>query len=87
MKKDPRATLDYSVDWTEWLAGDTITASQWSISGGPELSITNTSNTASIATVWLTGGTAGKSYRVSNVITTAAGRTDARTLIINVEER
>jgi len=87
MKKDPRATLDCSVDWTEWLAGDTITASQWSISGGSELSITNTSNTASIATVWLTGGTAGKSYRVSNVITTAAGRTDARTLIINVEER
>jgi hypothetical protein len=87
MKKDPRATLDYSVDWTEWLAGDTITSSQWSVSGGPELSITNTSNTASIATVWLTGGTAGKSYRVSNIITTAAGRIDARSLIINVEER
>ena len=87
MKKDPRATLDYSVDWTEWLAGDTITSSQWSVSGGSELSITNSSHTASIATVWLTGGTAGKSYRVSNVITTAVGRTDARTLVINVEER
>jgi len=87
MKKDPRAMLDYTVDWTQWLSGDTITSSQWSVSGEEELSIMSTSHTSSVATVWLKGGASGKLYRVTNVITTAAGRTDARTLTIYVEER
>lgn len=27
--KDPHAVLDYTVDWTRWLAGDTIATSAW----------------------------------------------------------
>jgi len=30
--KDPDAVLDYSVDWSKWLAGDQIQTSAWSVS-------------------------------------------------------
>jgi len=45
------------------------------------------SKTATSATVWLSGGTAGQSYIVTNRITTAAGRTEDRSFTIRVEER
>lgn len=44
-------------------------------------------NTATKATVWLSGGTAGQIYTVTNRITTAAGRTEDRSFAIRVEER
>jgi len=38
-------------------------------------------------TVWLSGGTAGINYKVACLITTAAGRTDERTIWIKVVDR
>ena len=32
--KDPDAVLDYSVDWSLWLAGDTISSSEWLLDDG-----------------------------------------------------
>lgn len=83
--KDPEATLDYSVDWTKWLAGDTIQTSEWTVPAG--LTQVSSSNTNSKATVWLSGGTAGQSYTVTNHITTAGGRTDERSITIRVQDR
>lgn len=83
--KDPDAVLDYTFDWTQWLAGDTISNSTWNVPAG--LTSTGSASTATSATVWLSGGTAGLSYEVSNRITTANGRTDDRSIIIKVEQR
>ncbi len=83
--KDPNAVLDYSIDWTRWLAGDQIAASEWIVPS--ELTRMADSKTATSATVWLSGGTAGQSYIVTNRITTAAGRTEDRSFTIRVEER
>lgn len=83
--KDPDATLDYSIDWSKWLAGDTILTSEWSVPTG--LTQVNVSNTTTKATVWLSGGSAGQSYTVTNRIITAGGRTDERSIIIRVENR
>jgi hypothetical protein len=83
--KDPNAVLDYSIDWTRWLAGDQIAASEWIVASGPTKMAD--SKTATSATVWLSGGTAGQSYIVTNRITTAAGRTEDRSFTIRVEER
>ena len=83
--KDPNAVLDYSVDWTRWLAGDQIAASEWIIPSG--LTKMADSKTSTSATVWLSGGTAGQWYIVTNRITTAAGRTEDRSFTIRVEER
>lgn len=83
--KDPHAKLDYSVDWTRWLNGDTISSSSWSVPAGLYLSAQ--SETTGIATCWLMSGTAGQAYQVTNSITTAAGRVDERTFTIIVRNK
>lgn len=83
--KDPDAVLDYSVDWSLWLAGDQIASSEWLLEQGVE-KVTDT-NTATKATVWLRGGQAGTTYLVTNRIVTAGGRTDDRTISVKVEDR
>jgi len=83
--KDPNAILDYAVDWSRWLAGDEIATSEWTVSSG--LTKVSDSKTTTKATVWLSGGTAGQSYTVTNRITTTGGRTEERSFTIRVEER
>ncbi len=75
--KDPDAVLDYSVDWSKWLAGDQIETSAWFFSD-PVLQPSDDSNTTTRTTVWLSGGMAGQSYTVTNGIVTSGGRTDDR---------
>lgn len=79
--KDPDAVLDFTFDWTTWLAGDTIT-------GTPVITVESgitkdsQSNTTTAVTVWLSGGTAGTQYTVACKIQTAGGRTEERSITI-----
>jgi len=84
-EKDPNAILDYVIDWGTWLAGDTIITSTWTAETG--ITAVSDTETATTATVWLSGGTAGSDYNVVNRIVTALGRTDDRTLLIRVREQ
>lgn len=77
--KDPNAVLDYGWDWSTWLAvGESITASTWVVDpdepdGG--LVIDDDSQFEEDATtVWVSAGTAGVNYRLTNHITTDGGR-------------
>ena len=83
--KDPDATLDYRVEWSSWLDTDTIATSTWTVESG--ITTVSDSNTTTVATIWLSGGTAGEEYEVANLITTAAGRIDERTLTIKVANK
>ncbi len=85
--KDPDAILDYSVDWSLWLAGDEISTSEWLLEEGAILEQVIASNTTAKATVWLRGGQAGTTYLVTNRIVTVGGRTDDRTISVKVEDR
>jgi len=80
--KDPTAVLDYSVDWTQWLAQDTLATSSWSADVG--ITVTATSFTTTVATVWLSGGTAGRIYSIHNSITTVGGRVNEQSFKIRV---
>jgi len=88
--KDPDAVLDYTRDWKAtsdpWLAdAETISTSTWVVpSGITEDSSTNDDTTT---TIWLSGGTDGTDYEITNRITTSASRTDDRTFRIQVRER
>ena len=84
--KDPNAVHDYAIDWSTWLAGDQISESGWSVSD-PALEVSDETNTATQATVWLSGGALGTSYTVTNKITTQAGRIDERSFIVQVQDR
>lgn len=86
--KDPGATLDYSINWGSGYlqSGETLSSSSWTAFPG-ELTLSGASNTASIATVSVAGGTAGQLYQLTNRITTSQGRTDERSLTLRVEQR
>jgi len=85
-EKDKDAVLDYAVDWSDWLAdGETISTSTWTVPTG--LTKDSDSKTDTVATVWLSGGTAATTYTVANKITTSGGRTDERSIYILCKER
>lgn len=84
--KDPNAILDYRFDWSSWLAsGETISTSAMTVQSG--ITKDSESNTTTTATVWLSGGTEGNRYTVTNRVTTNQGRTDDRTVLIRVSNR
>jgi hypothetical protein len=70
-EKDPDATSSYQFDWTAWLAGDTISTSAWAELPS-DLTVVSTANTTLTATIVVSGGTPGRTYRLRNRITTAS---------------
>lgn len=80
--KDPGSTVDYEIDLTKLLSGDTIAGSSWTADPGITLGAMNFS--ATTVTVWLSGGTVGMMYRVTNTVTTAGGRTIVRSFLVLV---
>jgi hypothetical protein len=88
--KDPSAVVDYAVDWqTEYLAGQTIIASEWHVapveSGG--LAVVSASHDAGRSQAMIGGGRRGAAYRISNRVTFSDGRNDERSLDLRVEDR
>lgn len=79
--KDPDEVLDFVIDWTAALAGDTIATSVWSRVDG-DVVIGSQSNTTTRATVWVSGGTHGST--LLNRITTAGGRTMDQSVFLSV---
>lgn len=87
MLKDDNAVIDFSEDWSTWLAsGETIATSSWSVSPS-SLTIDSSTNSTTAATAWVSGGTVGTVYRLTNRIVTSAARTDERTVVVRVEKR
>lgn len=86
IKKDPDAVADYEVDWTAQLvSGETIDLSTWSSDYGIDvLSAVPFAQaiSGSKAKAWLSGGTCGESYRVTNRITTSLNHTYDKTFLI-----
>jgi hypothetical protein len=84
--KDPDAILDYTVDWSAWLTdsgADTIQTSTWVVAAG--ITQASVSNTTTAATIWLSGGTASTTYRITNRIATVGGRTADRSFDVVVQ--
>lgn len=80
--KDPDSVLDYVIDWSDWLDGDTISTSTWATPSG--ITKDSDSNNTTTTTIWLSGGTLGKTYRITNRIVTAAGRTADETFKVKM---
>lgn len=81
-EKDPDETIDFAFNWAAFLGTDTIATATFSLPDG--LTQVSTSNTTKTATIFVSGGTAGYSYRITCRITTAGGRTKDKTIRIKV---
>lgn len=82
--KDPNDTIDYLFNWKPELDGDTISTSSFVLPDG--LSSVSTSNTTTTATIYVSGGSEGQVYRITNRIVTAGGRTRDRTIYVLAAE-
>ncbi|MDX8383395.1 MAG: hypothetical protein R8M45_04890 [Ghiorsea sp.] len=80
--KSPSSTVDFTFDWTSWLAGDTLLSVTTTCTTG--ITINSTSNDTSIVTVWVSGGTQGTAEELCCEITTNAGRVEKKAMIISV---
>ena len=85
--KDAQATLDYAIDWTDWLGSDTIASSTWSVPSG--ITSVSTSNTSKKATIFLSGGSVGSTYQLTNRITTSNSpqRVEERSIKILITQK
>ena len=86
--KDTDEVLDYTVDWTDRLAGDIISTSIFYIDGSPDdlIEMFDTFDD-STTTIWVSGGTDGITYNVLNRITTTGGRTYDQTVRLKCKPR
>ncbi|TXL71196.1 hypothetical protein FHP25_31295 [Vineibacter terrae] len=81
--KDPDEILDYMIDWSDALASlpaspdDAITGvPTWILAPAGELAQPRpATNTGTTTTIWLGGGVAGSTYRVTCRVETVQGRT------------
>lgn len=76
-EKDPAERLDYQIDWTKVLAGDTLDGEpEVEASGG--LDVESPSTVGNVTTVWISGGDASETTRLDAHVcflgTTVGGR-------------
>ena len=81
--KDPESVLSYQIDWTDWLNGDTISTSSWTVFG---VTKDSDSKTSYVTTITISGGTPGQTAKAVNHIVTAAGLEEDRTLTWHIKE-
>lgn len=79
--QDPAEVLDYSFDWSAWLATDSISGSVWTVSpAGPTVS--GNQIAGAVTTCFLSGLAFAGLYRLLNTVTTAQGRTAERAITV-----
>jgi hypothetical protein len=87
--KDPQSRVDYAIDWENYLDGQTIVSSLWSVVpvelGGIE--VDGDSVSAGRTAARLTGGIVGHCYSISNLVTLSDGSSDARSIALRVEDK
>jgi hypothetical protein len=79
--KKAGAIKDYKINWALWLTSDTIVTSEWTVPTGIVKDSDSHNNV--LCTIWLSGGTKGTNYILTNTITTAGLRTEMQDIIIN----
>lgn len=83
-EQDASSRLDYSQDWSDFLSdADSIIDSVWTADGN-DLLLESPLIAGPITTVWVRGGVAGKTYRITNTIVTAEGRRDVRYFVLAI---
>lgn len=98
--KDPDEVLDYSVDWSRYLNGATITSYSWYVdnadgvktllpAGGVVNGIQNVAQTSSgaIVTIHLGLGTNNKEYKFYSRINDSTGSISERVVRLRVKEQ
>ena len=84
IEKVSTSRLDYSFDFTEWLAAVDDTIISYVLTAETGVTIDTDMLIGGIITAFISGGTVGRSYLITCEITTADGRIDSRSIKIMV---
>lgn len=82
--KDPNSTIDFAIDWNQWLVNDVVTASSWEVPAA--FTIQSEGVTENVTRAFLTGGVANLDYTITNRITTSGGRIEDRSVLVQVRQ-
>ncbi|MEJ7933385.1 hypothetical protein WG907_03835 [Sphingobium sp. AN558] len=87
--KDPHGRIDHAIDWSAYLAGQEIIASSWSVTPDEDggLAVIDHAFEPTRTSGRMSGGLAGRLYRVTNQVTLSDGQIDERSIHFRVEER
>jgi hypothetical protein len=85
--KDPDEVLDYTVDWSQRLDGDTISTSAFTFETQAGLVKNTDSKTTTTTTVWLSAGTIDLTGVILNRIVTTGGRTMDQSLKLKLKAK
>lgn len=91
-EKQPAEVKDYDIDYSEWLgpAADTVDVPTATVTSAtepvPTLEVDSIEQTTTAVKLWISGGTAGVSYKVTVQMITAGGRLDESELVFKVKE-
>jgi hypothetical protein len=88
--KDPDERLDYAMVWDAEMVTkqDSIIMSTWFVADGDDvLTIESEGVDRHRTYVWLSGGSLGATYRLTNRVQTAGGRIYDRSVLIMVAEK
>jgi hypothetical protein len=92
VQKTPVAEWDQAINWgcpSRELGDDFIATSTWAVTGPDSALVLDDeeiSTSKKVTSVWLSGGTLGAFYNVTNTIVTEGGRTLQGTFIVSVVE-
>lgn len=85
--KDPDEILDFSLDWSERLEGDTISAATWGTSDPVGLTRTSQQVSGGVTSAFFSGGAEGTTYSITVTIDTAGGRRMQETAKLKIKSR
>lgn len=85
--QDPEAMLDYTWDWSGFLAEGEVITDHEVFAERDVLDVTLVAADAFNVTAWLSGGAIGQRDFVTCRITTSLGRTDDRSIYVAVSNR
>ena len=92
-EKQPAEVKDYDIDYSEWLGpvADTVDIPTATVTSAtepvPTLEVDSIEQTTTAVKLWISGGTAGVSYKVTVQMTTTGGRLDESELVFKVKDR
>ncbi len=86
VRKRPDDQLDYDVEFERWLSdGDTITDAT-AVADPEGITVSSTQVFGTVVKVWLAGGEAGNSHKITVTTTTAQGRVKEVTFNVRVTD-
>lgn len=83
--KQPDEVLDYDVDYTDWFTNRTDTPSSFAVVAETGITLDSSSRTGKVVKVVLSGGTSGRSYKITVRLTTSTGIVKEADFVVKVK--